>query len=267
MPAAASESVTVRQLGLEVRRRFAYDPDAVPNTLINGQYACVHRALSSCLTPPADILDFGAGFGDIPLFATLMGHRCEAADDLQDSWHSLPGARENILRVAAEAGIPFTIIRDGQELPWGPDRFDMVMLHHVLEHLHDSPRPLLTRLLESVKPGGHLFITVPNAGNLRKRLDLLRGRTNLPAYADYFWSSVPYRAHVREYVRGDLECLTRFLGLEPRMLGSYHSMLHVIPPRFRGVYSALTSLMPGTRDSWYMLARKPADWRPPTAPS
>ena len=63
----------------------------------------------------------------------------------------------------------------------------MVMLNHVVEHLHDFPRDLLNDLLTLVKPSGLLFITVPNAGNVRKRLDLLRGKTNLPPYEGYYW--------------------------------------------------------------------------------
>ena len=58
----------------------------------------------------------------------------------------------------------------------------MVMSHDVLEHLHHSPRDLLNDLCELIKPNALLFITVPNAVNIRKRIDVLRGKTNLPDY-------------------------------------------------------------------------------------
>ena len=83
------------------------------------------------------------------------------------------------------------------------------MLNDVIEHLHNSPRSILLALLEALKDEGVLLITVPNAGNIRKRLDLLRGKTNLPPFSQYYWHPDPWRGHVREYVHGDLEQLAQ----------------------------------------------------------
>ena len=48
--------------------------------------------------------------------------------------------------------------------------FDMIMLNDIIEHLHESPKELLLSLLALLKDDGILFITVPNAGNIKKRL-------------------------------------------------------------------------------------------------
>ena len=45
----------------------------------------------------------------------------------------------------------------------------MVMLHGVVEHSKQLSREFLNDLLELTRPGGLLFITVPNAVNNRKR--------------------------------------------------------------------------------------------------
>jgi SAM-dependent methyltransferase len=252
-------------LGRRVRETF-YNPGGIHDELIEGQYVAVGTTVSRVLERGARVLDFGAGECDIAALLAMMGYRCSACDDLSDPAHLRGGLRGRIARFAEDAGVDFTLL-EGDGLPYQPASFDMVMMHHVLEHLHDSPRGLLNALTALVRPRGHVFITVPNAGNARKRLDLLRGRTNLPEYERLFWSEGPWRGHVREYVRGDLEALARLMGLEIEELRTFHSMLHVVPRRLRPLYRAATALAPGWRDTWLLLARRPAGWSPVGPPA
>lgn len=208
----------------------------------------------------AHVLDFGSGPADMDVVLSRMGYRCTACDDLRDPWHMAPGAREKILSYAARHGVEFEVLEAGRAWPWGPESFDAVMLHHVLEHLHESPRELLNTLLGLLRVGGVLIVTVPNAVNLRKRLSVLRGRTNLAPYDHFYWHEGPWRGHVREFVRDDLVQLARYLGLELLEVGSYHAMIQVVPRRMRAIWKAVTALAPGCRDSWYLAARKPAGW-------
>ena len=90
------------------------------------------------------------------------------------------------------------IIIPTKDRPLQRSLFDMVILLDVIEHLHDSPRTLLNDLVDTLKDGGLLFITVPNAGNIIKRIDLLLGKTNLPPFDGYYWSPDPWRDHKRE---------------------------------------------------------------------
>lgn len=215
--------------------------------------------IQKLLPANASILDFGSGPGDIAGVLTQLGYSVEAADDLQDPWHKRESSRTKIAEFSRNFGIKFTIL-DGSPLTWEKESFDMVMLHHVLEHFGDSPRELLNLLLECTKPGGYLFITVPNAVNLRKRLAVLRGKTNHAPYGAYYWTPGPWRGHHREYVRGDLEQLASFLGLEIVALEGYHSMINSLPAKARGLWRLATTVAPGWRDSWYLIARKPAGW-------
>jgi SAM-dependent methyltransferase len=138
----------------------------------------------------------------------------------------------------------------------------MVMLHDVLEHLHDSPRGLLNDLLTLVRPGGLLFITVPNAVNIRKRLLVVTGRTNLPSFDSYYWYPGSWRGHIREYVREDLIKLAQYLNVEKLDVRGCDHMLWKLPRRLVPLYRLGTSIFPGLKDSWSLVARKPANWEP-----
>ena len=142
------------------------------------------------------------------------------------------------------------------------ESFDMVMSNDVLEHLHDSPRELVNDLVELIRPNGLLLITVPNAGNIRKRFQLLLGGTNMPNYEEFYWYQGSWRGHIREYVRSDLVQLAVFLGLEIIELKGCDHMLGVLPKLLRAPYLMLTKLLPNWKDSWMLVARKPLDWKP-----
>ena len=149
-----------------------------------------------------------------------------------------------------------------RSVPTEAESYDLVMLNDVIEHLHDSPRELLNDLIILIKPGGYLLITVPNLANIRKRVDLLRGRTNLARFTSFYWWPGPWRGNVREYVKEDLESLAQFLGLHLVELKSCHHMIYLLPAAARPAYRAVTCLFPGWRDSWLLLAHKASGWAP-----
>jgi SAM-dependent methyltransferase len=208
------------------------------------------------------LLDFGAGPADKTAVLAALGYKCTALDDLGDEWHKRGEARRMILDFARDMGIEY-ITLDAGELP-DHQEFDMLMLHDVLEHLHDSPRDLLNGLLEHVREGGYLYITVPNHVNLRKRLAVLQGKTSHPQYDVYYWYPGNWRGHVREYTRGDCIALARALGLEVVEVRGVHHMLQKVPRRLLRIYLAASRLAPSTRDTWSMVARKPVGWTPKT---
>lgn len=241
-----------------VRKRFPFQGYMDTQT---GACRTVGETVQKYLPPGAAILDFGSGPCDKTAVAQELGYRCAACDDLSDDWHKAEGNKERILAFARGSGIDFRLIV-GNELPFAEQEFDMLMMHDVLEHLHDSPRDLLNDLLALVKPEGWFFTTVPNAANIRKRIDLLLGKTNLPAFDGYYWYPGPWRGHVREYVRGDLIKLCQFLSLEIVELGTRHHMVHKLKPALRPIYGAVTRVFPGWRDSWVLVARKKKGWEP-----
>ena len=213
------------------------------------------------------ILDFGAGPCDKTAMFSYVGFDITAFDDFQDYWHKLEGNKEKILPFARSTGIDYYLPDEDGGFTFPNKQYDALMMHGVVEHLHDSPRELLNRLLTYVRPNGYFFMSVPNAAHLRKRLFVLLGRTNYAAFEYFYWTPGPWRGHVREYVKKDIVLLARFLGLEVLELRTYHLHLEALPAIARPIFVALCRLFPGFRESWILVARKPSDWKPRLAPT
>jgi 2-polyprenyl-3-methyl-5-hydroxy-6-metoxy-1,4-benzoquinol methylase len=107
----------------------------------------VHRHLPRC---PAEVLDFGCGNGDFLARAQALGHRCVGVDFDPEAVNFVKGRGIEVYEpdALAEAGFE--------------GRFDIVTAAHVVEHVAD-PLALLGDFRRWLKPGGHLFIEVPNA--------------------------------------------------------------------------------------------------------
>jgi SAM-dependent methyltransferase len=253
--------MTPRQALDHVKARFPFPGYVGSAGSSDEEYFTIAQLVGTYLPPGSSILDFGSGPADKTALLQALGYACTAYDDLQDDWHKIPGNREKILRFAREEGVEFRVASSGA-IPFERQSFDMVMLHAVIEHFHDSPRETLNDLIELIKPRGLLFITVPNAVNIRKRLDVLRGRTNLPGYDVFYWYPGPWRGHVREYVKGDLLQLADYLGVEILECRACDFMLSKLPRWLLRSYLAVTTVFPGWKDSWLLVARKPTDWVP-----
>lgn len=230
-----------------------------PENTVKRAYSNIADTALRYLQTGATILDVGCGPCDKTAILQFLGFHCSAYDDLQDDWHKIPGNREKILSFANKCGIDFKQANGGM-WPFEKNYFDMVMLHDILDHLNDSPRDMLNDLLELVKPEGLLFVTVPNAVNIRKRMSVLFGRTNLPRFEGYYWYPGPWRGHIREYVRNDLVKLSEYLNLEVLELKGCDHMLQKLPSISRPAYLLVTSIFQGWKDSWLLVARKRQGW-------
>ncbi|MGB7336733.1 MAG: methyltransferase domain-containing protein [Salaquimonas sp.] len=221
-------------------------------------YQTVGEVIAKYTKPGDKLFDLGSGPCDKTAIAQVMGCECHAVDDLNDDWHLRGDNVQKIQHFAKKIGIDFS----RNFSPPKADSFDMVMLNDVMEHIHDSPRELMNALVHGLKPGGLVFISVPNLANIRKRIDLLRGRTNLPRFNLYYWYRGPWRGPQREYVRGDLVSLCENLGIEVVELYTVHHMLQNLSPKLRPIYKAVTALFPDWRDTWVLIAKKPDRWIP-----
>lgn len=242
-----------------VIQRFPFEGYMTSGTTTKGVYSAIANTALRYLQPGSKILDFGCGPCDKTAVLQFLGFQCSGYDDLYDDWHKIPGNKGRILAFTKECGIDFRLA-NGNVFPFKRKWFDMIMLHDVLEHLHDSPRDLLNDLLELVKPEGLLFVTVPNAVNIRKRIDVFWGKTNLPRFESYYWYPGSWRGHIREYVRDDLVKLSEYLGLEVLDLKGCDHMLEKLPNVVRPVYLFMTKVFTGCKDSWLLVARKRQGW-------
>ena len=223
-------------------------------------HLCIGEKVTAYLPKERKILDVGSGPGDTAGVLTQLDYEVWACDDLQDDWHLQGDNQEKILQYAAELGIKFHLMTNN-DIPFENNSFDMVMCNAVFEHLHDSPRELANKMMELLKPNGLFFMTVPNAVNIRKRLDVMRGKTNLPPYRMYYWHpGKSWRGHVREYVRDDLVQLAEFLDLEVLEIAGIDIMLDKLPKSLHPLYLAVTKFFDSWKDSWVLVGKKKPGW-------
>lgn len=115
-----------------------------------------HERLSGLLFPGIRMLDVGCGPGFFPFVLAMAGYPCSG---IEPDPACVRFARE-------ELGL--SSVRRGrvEELD-ERDAYDLITLHHVLEHLCD-PLLALSVLRRALKPGGRLLLEVPTLADPRK---------------------------------------------------------------------------------------------------
>ncbi len=91
---------------------------------------------------------------------------------------------------------------------------DIFCCFHVLEHCHNSPKSLFEEITRVLKLGGRFFIATPNSVNIRKRIWVFFGLSNLPKIEDFYGQLLFWRGHVREPTLGDLKKMLIWNGFE-----------------------------------------------------
>jgi SAM-dependent methyltransferase len=106
------------------------------------------------LGPKGDVLEIGCGFGQSLLGFQRRGY---GVYGVEAASHRSRFVRENW-------GIPCESTCVEEFLSRGADRkFDLVMSHHVLEHLED-PNTYVEALPRLLRPGGYAYLCVPDFG-------------------------------------------------------------------------------------------------------
>ena len=125
--------------------------------------------------PPGGALDIGCGKGEMPLLLAQIGFRCPGID-----------MKEWLIRYLQQHYPSVTWRRAmANELEDGGERFDVITLYHVLEHV-PGPVAYLKKIKRLANPGALIVIEVPNVGGLEARLKDRRWHYYKVDHVNYF---------------------------------------------------------------------------------
>jgi S-adenosylmethionine-dependent methyltransferase len=164
---------------------------------------------------PLIVLDAGAGTGSYALPLAQQGHRVCLLDF---SAQMLDVARQNAaaLDPAMLERLDFSCA-SAQEAPslFGPDRFDLILCHTLLEYVSD-PRDLLQALVVTLKPGGLLSLLAVNPHSDALRWALAKGDLGeaRQALGQTRSSTTLFGVNRRVYAGPALRALLAELGLQ-----------------------------------------------------
>lgn len=177
------------------------------------------------LRPDGRVVDLGAGLSIFPVLLRQLGLEVSVVDDFKGGGGIEKGQEEvcqKTLNHFQEVGI--SVISQNllsEPLPFQDCSVDVVASFHSIEHWHHSPRRLFSEISRILKLNGLFVIGCPNAVNLRKRLWVLCGKTNLCSLDEWYCDGDPvFRGHVREPTVKELKQLLEWNGFAiTRMAG------------------------------------------------
>jgi SAM-dependent methyltransferase len=151
------------------------------------------------------------------------------------------------------------------QFPYPDAHFDLVIMCETLEHLNFNPLPVIKEINRVMKPGGLLYLTVPNQLSASNRLKLLRGET-IQASVEEFYQQLDLRMnmivglHWREYSKADLFKLLEPMGFAIRRHYFYQEDKRYRYKRLKfSLKDVLGEFFPSLRPGNVVLAEKVAE--------
>ncbi len=106
----------------------------------------------------ARVLDYGSGQGTYLQYFHAQG---------VDVWGA--EVTDTLVDACRHEGLRVNKVTSFEEIPFADNEFDVVYLMQVFEHLRD-PRKFMLELSRIIKQGGNLYIAVPNAASIWRRV-------------------------------------------------------------------------------------------------
>jgi SAM-dependent methyltransferase len=214
------------------RRALMAEFLAKPNNPKRDYFRDVLAKVASMLGKPSlDILEIGSGHGYFVHYANTCGHRATGTE-----------ATERYAEMSSESlnGRIVHVDGDRYEDHFAPASFDLIYMEAVFEHML-RPEAVLAQMRRLLRPGGVLFVAVPNQDALSSRM---QGR---------YWAWAAPPDHLYFYNRANLSLLLEKHGFrvaEALTRDYYHRSI----PQ---MYSLRRALNIGRR----LLGKEPAPYR------
>jgi ubiquinone/menaquinone biosynthesis C-methylase UbiE len=170
--------------------------------------------LGELAMPPAKVLDFGCGTGNLAGYLTVCGYTVTACDIsakmIQRAKETNPGAPVEWIALP----------EDSRDLPFEGNRFDAVVSSSCFEYLTDLDATF-SECRRVLKPGGYLIATVPNPQATIRKVEkilrpfavaagpLLKPIRKLDSYAIYLKCSRNRMSIEQWYATGNKKQLTK----------------------------------------------------------
>jgi glycosyltransferase involved in cell wall biosynthesis/SAM-dependent methyltransferase len=168
-----------------------------PNGSLRPRLYAFEGRLDELVKPPAAVLDFGCGTGNLACHLSARGYAVSACDL---SFKMIEWAR----KTSPASPISWQVLPVGwPALPFAANTFDAIVASSVFEYLPVLQLPLaeFSRIL---KPGGYLIATVPNIQHLTRKIEkflrpiafmankmpLFHRNPRLKSYATYLHCSI-----------------------------------------------------------------------------
>jgi len=121
----------------------------------------------------------------------------------------------------SEHGIPLhEVDLTDASLPFPSESFDAVIICEVIEHLNFNPLPILLEISRLVRPGGYVYVAMPNFSSLSNRMKVLRGQSPSNPISDYLVQldrrrNMEVGLHWREYTARETCEMLEVVGFRP----------------------------------------------------
>jgi SAM-dependent methyltransferase len=148
------------------------------------------------------VLELGCGAPEIPRLLARRARSYTVIDIVQGRLGDDPPA--NLVPIQANLDNDF---------PLPTAAFDAVLAMMVVEHLYD-PFHSFAEIARVVRPGGRVFMNLPNIASFRCRIDLLLGRLPYTSVPDWFAVEEWDGSHLHYFTVDSVKRIARHVGLE-----------------------------------------------------
>jgi SAM-dependent methyltransferase len=166
----------------------------------NGRYSVAYEYLRD--HPGLDVLELGCGYPSIPRFLAPLTKTYTVIDIAKDRFADLAGGSLRAIQANLD-----------NDFPIESASVDVLMAMMVVEHLYD-PFHSFAEIARVVRPGGRVFMNLPNIASFRCRIDLLLGRLPYTSVPDWFAVEEWDGSHLHYFTVDSVKRIARHVGLE-----------------------------------------------------